>query len=84
MADSPKQVLELLTKVSTKARIKAQEEIEYLKKYFKLEHINEWDLAYYYRQLKEQKYKLDDKELKKYFEFEVVLEGLHSIVERLF
>jgi len=84
MADSPEQVLELLTKISTKARVKAVEEIEYLKQYFKVDEINEWDLAYYYRQLKEQKYKLDDKELKKYFEFEAVLEWLFSTVGKLF
>ena len=84
MADSPEQVLELLEKVSTKARVKAKEEIVFLKDYFDLKEINEWDLAYYYRKLKEEKYKLDDKELKKYFEFENVLEWLFSTVEQLF
>ncbi len=84
MADSPEQILKLLEKISSRARIKAKEEIEYLKNYFDLEEIQEWDLAYYYRKLKEEKYKLDDKELKKYFEFEAVLEWLFSTVEELF
>ncbi len=84
MADSPKQILDLLKKVSSRARKKAEEERVYLEQYFNLEKLEEWDVAYYYRKLKEEKYKLDDKELKKYFEFETVLEWLHTIVQRLF
>jgi Zn-dependent oligopeptidase len=59
-------------------------ENEFLKEYFKLDEINEWDLAYYYTKLKKEKYSLDDKEVKKYFEFESVLVGLHSIVGKIF
>ncbi len=84
MADSPEQVTDLLWKVSTKAKIKGGEELIFLKEYFKLDKIHEWDLGYYYRKLKEEKYKLDDKQLKKYFEFETVLVWLFSIVQKLF
>ena len=84
MADSPEQVTDLLWKVSERARVKAKEELIFLQDYFNLEEINEWDLAFYYRKLKEEKYQLDDKQLKKYFEFENVLEGLFMTVEKLF
>ncbi len=84
MADSPEQILELIDGISTKAQEKWKEEIIFLKEYFTLETLDEWDMWYYYRKLKEEKYKLDDKELKKYFEFEAVISWLHTIVGKLF
>ena len=84
MADSPEEIQELFTRISQKARKKAEKEIQEIQEFFKIEHIDVWDLSYYARKLKEQKYALDDKELKKYFEFEKVLQGMFSIVKKLY
>lgn len=81
MADSPKQVFELIEWISDKANKKANEEISELKKYFKLDKIESYDLAYYSRIYKEEKYDIDDKELKKYFEFENTLSYLFNFVK---
>ncbi len=84
MADSPKQVIDLIEWISKKAHKKAKKEIEELKKYFNLKQITPSDLSYYSRIYKEKEYKIDSKELRKYFEFEEVLSYLHNLVENLY
>jgi oligopeptidase A len=81
MADSPEQIFELIQGISEKAKVKALSEKEVLKEYFKLEKIATYDMAFYSRKYKEEKYNLDEKELKKYFEFESVLDYLHNFVK---
>lgn len=81
MAESPKQVIDLINDINKKSYKKAKEEIKYLKNYFKLRELNSYDLAYYSRKLKEEKYEIDEKELKKYFEFENVLKYLFDFVK---
>jgi Zn-dependent oligopeptidase len=73
MADTPENIIKLIDNVTTKAKSKAKEEIQDLKTYFKLDTINHWDLTYYSRIYKEKEFKFDDRELKKYFEFDKVL-----------
>lgn len=84
MADSPKQVIDLVLWVSDKAKNKANLEVEELKKYFNLENIESYDFAFYSRKLKEEKYDVDEKEVKKYFEYENVLNYLHKFIEKFF
>lgn len=84
MADSPEQVFELLNSVSAKAIKKAELDLKEVKDYFKLDHIETYDLAYYTRILKEEKYSLDEKVLKNYFEFEDVLSYLHRFIENFY
>ncbi|MDD2907929.1 MAG: M3 family metallopeptidase [Candidatus Gracilibacteria bacterium] len=84
MADSPEQVFELLESTSLKAKEKANKDIQEVKDYFKLSHIETYDLAYYTRILKEEKYAIDEKELKLYFEFENVLNYLHRFIETFY
>lgn len=81
MADSPKQVFELIQGISKTAKIKALEEREELKKYFNLTELHSYDMGFYSRKYKEEKYNLDEKELKKYFKYENVLEYLHTFVK---
>ena len=82
MAESPKQIFELIQWISKKAKIKAEWEQEELKQYFQLEEIKSYDVWYYSRKYKEEKYNLDEKELKKYFEYENVLNYLHNFVNK--
>ncbi|MDD3302850.1 MAG: M3 family metallopeptidase [Candidatus Gracilibacteria bacterium] len=84
MADKPKEIVKLIDKVAKKAKKKAEKEINTLKDFFKLVDIKNWDLAYYQRSYKEQKLKFEEKELKKYFEFDKVLNGLFTIVQKLY
>jgi len=84
MADSPSQVFELIEWISEKANNKALNELEELKKYFILSEIDSEDLAYYSRIYKEEKYAIDDKELKKYFEFENTLTYLHNLSKEFY
>jgi len=84
MAESPKQVLDLLEDLSKKAKPKALKEIEEIKNYFWLKKLNSWDLAYYSRKLKQEKYKFDDKKLKEFFEFENTKKILFDTVKKLY
>lgn len=84
MAESPKEIFELITWISEKAKIKSEKENEELKKYFNLDKIESYDFAYFSRKLKEEKYDVDDLEVKKYFEFENVLKYLHNFVEKFY
>lgn len=80
MAESPEQIFSLIQGISEKAKTKALAEKEELKNYFKLDEIATFDNAFYSRKYKEEKFNLDEKEIKKYFEFESVLEYLHNFV----
>ena len=79
MAENPEQVMTLLENMSTQAQKKAEAEIAELREYFGLKHVELWDMSYYARKLKAEKYALDEKELKKYFELRSVKEGMLSI-----
>ncbi|MCP4522622.1 MAG: M3 family metallopeptidase [Candidatus Gracilibacteria bacterium] len=81
MADSPEQIFSLIEGISEKARTKALSEIKELEKYFNIAEIKSYDFAYYARKYKEEKFNLDEKELKKYFEFEASLCYLHDFTE---
>ena len=84
MANSPKQVFELIEWISEKATIKAKDELEELKEYFKLDNIESHDVAFYSRIYKEEKYEIDDKELKKYFEYDNTLSYLHNFASKFY
>lgn len=81
MAESPEQVFKLVKGVSKKAKQKAETELETLKSYFDIKKIESCDITYYSRKYKEEKYKIDDKKLKQYFELENVIDYLHKFVE---
>lgn len=84
MAESPEQIKTLFWEISRKARPKAEAELEEIKNYFWLKSLNVWDSSFYSRKLREEKYELDEKELKKYFVFENVRAGLFETVNRLY
>ena len=84
MATSPKEVIKLMKEISTKAKDKALEEIETLKKYFNLRDLRDYDLAYYSTKYKKENYDLDDKYLKQFFEYENVLSYLHNLAKDFF
>jgi Zn-dependent oligopeptidase len=64
--------------------VKAKDELEELKTYFKINEIKFYDMAFYSRIFKEEKYEIDDKELKKYFEFENTVSYLYDFVKEFY
>ncbi len=84
MVENSKEIIDLISDIAKKAKTKGIKEIEEIKEFFNLESINSWDLSYYFRLLKEKKYKLDDKKLKQYFEFENTKNSLFNTVKRLY
>lgn len=84
MADSPKQVFDLIEWISDKAYIKAEIELNELKTYFNLDKLDSEDLAYYSRIYKEKNYDIDEKELKNYFEFENTIAYLHDVSKEFY
>jgi len=46
--------------------------------------IEQWDYSYYSEKLKKEKYALDDEMLKPYFELDTVLNGVFTVVEKLY
>ena len=84
MADTPTQVMDLFSGIAEKSRQKANSEITEIQNFFWLESISPWDMSYYARKLRQEKYNLDDRELKKYFELEAVTKGMFEIVGKLY
>ncbi|MDR2411335.1 MAG: M3 family metallopeptidase [Candidatus Peribacteria bacterium] len=84
MAENTKEVLKLLENIYKKAKIKAKIDLKELKKHFSLKELNSYDIAYYSRILKEQKYEIDEKKLKEFFEFESILDYLHRFIEKFY
>lgn len=80
MAQTPDQVFEFLEPIASKAKQKAKVELQILQDYFQLSDLPSWDSSYYTRKYKEEKYALNEEELKQYFEFESVLQWLHDFV----
>ncbi len=84
MAKDPKVVFELIEWITKKAKSKAKVELNELKKYFHLSDLKPWNVAYYARKYKEEKFCFDEKELKKYFEYENVLKYLFDFIKKFY
>jgi len=84
MAESPEQVIELFSDISNKAQSKSKAELDEIRDYFDITDLQIWDLSYYANILRKKKYALDDRELKKYFEFEAVLQWMFEITKKLY
>jgi peptidyl-dipeptidase Dcp len=88
MAKTPETVYDFLNKLNEPAVKLAEKEAEELQKMifkeggnFKLE---PWDWAYYSEKLKKEKYDLDNEELRPYFRMENVMDGLFTVVNKLY
>ncbi|MEA3317621.1 MAG: M3 family metallopeptidase, partial [Bacteroidota bacterium] len=91
MAKNPKNVWDfennLKPKVKEKAKIDYQELLEIKQEYKNNKSINtveSWEAAFYSNILKKEKYKLDNNELKEYFELNNVIKGLFNIAQHLY
>ena len=84
MASNKEEVESHIKKIYIKTRAKALDEIKVIKEYFNLKELKSWDVSYFFRKYKQEKFDFDENYLKKYFLFEKVIEGLFKITKDLF
>jgi oligopeptidase A len=88
MAGSPAEVLDFLRDLAARARPVAQEELDELRAWAQaelgLENLEPWDVAYVSEKLRQQRYALDEEQLKPYFPLPAVIEGLFALTGRLY
>ncbi len=87
MADTPKQVIEFLETLASRAKPYAEKDMQELVAYAKklgIDDMQAWDVGYVSEKLREDKYAFSDQEVKQYFPEEQVLTGLFKVVETIF
>ncbi|UPG94473.1 M3 family metallopeptidase [Luteibacter aegosomatissinici] len=88
MATSPQEVLDFLRNLAAKARPRAREELAELRQFatdtLKIDNLEPWDVAFAAERLRQERYALDEEQLKPYFPAQQVVDGLFAVVERLY
>ncbi|MFM2407534.1 MAG: hypothetical protein RL358_276 [Pseudomonadota bacterium] len=88
MADTPKQVVEFMRELATRARPFAEKDLtelrEFARKELNLSELNSWDISYASEKLREQRYAFSEQEVKQYFPEDAVLPGMFKVVETLY
>jgi oligopeptidase A len=87
MADTPKQVIEFLQNLASKAKPYAAQDMIELTDYAAKLGINDmqaWDVSYVSEKLREDKYAFSDLEVKQYFPEAKVMAGLFKVIETIF
>ena len=80
----------LLEKLAAAARAPAERELEEVTAFARSkgfpqdEQLKHWDVSFWAERLREERYELTDEQLRPYFSLPKVLEGLFTLVERLF
>ena len=83
MAKSSKQVLGFLEDLARRCKPAARQEFSDLEE-FAGRKLNAWDMAYYGERLQESRFKVSQEALRPYFPLPKVLQGLFSLVQRLY
>lgn len=88
MATSPEQVVSFLSDLAQRSLAMAKTELDELREYARstdgLQDFESWDALYYSEKLRQHRYAISDEELKPYFPENRVLDGLFSLVNRLY
>ena len=88
MANNTDEVLTFLHDIAKRCKPQAEQELAELQQYAAtqdgIQTLAAWDIAYYSEQLRQQRYQLSQEELKPYFPVEHVIQGLFSLVGRLY
>lgn len=88
MAASPDEVLTFLRELAAKARPRARDELAELRRFatetLKIDNLEPWDVAFAAERLRQERYALDEEQLKPYFPALQVVQGLFDVVERLY
>ncbi|MEQ1556854.1 MAG: M3 family metallopeptidase, partial [Gallionella sp.] len=88
MADTPKQVVEFMRELATRARPFAEKDLvelrDFAREKLNLNELNSWDISYASEKLREQRYAFSEQEVKQYFPEDAVLLGMFKVVETLY
>jgi oligopeptidase A len=88
MARTPAQVLQFLRDLAARSRVQAQHELDDMRQFAReqcgIEHLMPWDHRFVAERLRQQRFAFSEQEVKRYFTFERVLDGLFRIIETLF
>ncbi len=88
MAPDVDAVEKLLNELRDASRKPSRDELAELQKFAKTKGLNDdlkpWDVPYYSEQLRTEKFDYSEDEVRQYFQYPVVLEGLFSLVKLLF
>ncbi len=88
MAKQPEEVSTFLTDLADKIKPQAQKEFEQLQNFaktkFKVKQLEAWDTAYYSEKFQQKLFSISDEMLRAYFALPQVLDGLFSIIKKLF
>ena len=83
MAESPERVIAFLRDLARRSKPVAEQELAALTEYAGRP-LDPWDLAFYSERLRQERLRLAEEELRPYFPLPRVLDGLFSVVNRLF
>jgi len=88
MAGSPAEVMEFLHDLAARAKPVAQQELATLRAFardeLKLDNLEPWDVGYVAEKLRQQRYALDEEQLKPYFPLPAVIDGLFALTSQLY
>ena len=88
MAKTPEKVLSFMEELLVKALPAAHRELAeitaFAKKRDGVEKLEKWDSTFYSEKLKQEKYALDEQELKPYFELNQTVDGMFQVAGKLF
>lgn len=88
MADKPADVIEFLEQLAERSLPMAKSDYQALTAYAKqrdgIEKLNAWDVAYYTEKLREENYQYSQEDVKPYFPANRVLDGMFSVVNKLY
>jgi oligopeptidase A len=88
MATSPATVLTFLRDLAARARPVARKELDELRRFatdeLKIDNLEPWDVAFAAERLRQQRYAIDEEQIKPYFPASGAIDGLFMVVERLY
>jgi oligopeptidase A len=88
MANSTDEVISFLEDLAQKSLPQARQDLEDLKQFalenYAIENLQAWDVSYLSEKMRQQHYQLSQEEVKSYFPIAKVLDGLFTILERLY
>ncbi|WP_036138755.1 M3 family metallopeptidase [Luteibacter sp. 9135] len=88
MATSTDAVLTFLRDLAARARPVAKKELEELRRFaadeLKIDNLEPWDVGFAAERLRQQRYALDEEQIKPYFPASAAIDGLFMVVERLY
>ena len=87
MANNPEEVCSFLRDLSHKAKPYGLKDFEELQEAAKKNGINDleaWDVAFYSEAIKQEKYSINDQEIKQFFPENKVIEGLFNVIKNLY